>query len=50
MIASMDPAKVPAVGDLAADFALSDADGRTRRLSELTAGGSVVLVFFRGHW
>jgi peroxiredoxin len=43
-------AAVPAVGDLAPDFALDDARGNPCRLSELTAGCLLVLIFYRGHW
>ncbi len=45
-----DGLAVPAIGDLAPDFALEDARGNPRRLSKLTAGGLLVLVFYRGHW
>lgn len=33
-------------GDLVADFALSDEDGATRKLSELLADGPIVLFFY----
>jgi peroxiredoxin len=46
----MDLEKIPAVGDVAPDFALEDTRGRTRRLSEMAAEQLIVLVFFRGHW
>jgi peroxiredoxin Q/BCP len=36
------------VGDLAPDFELPDEDGRPRRLSDLLAGGPVVLFFYPG--
>ncbi|HEY8120374.1 MAG TPA: hypothetical protein VII78_03590 [Myxococcota bacterium] len=39
-----------AVGGIAPDFTLSDADGVSRRLSELCAARPLVLVFYRGHW
>jgi peroxiredoxin Q/BCP len=42
------PSNVPAVGDAARDFALATADGKTIRLSELTAQGPVVVVMLRG--
>jgi len=45
-----DVSAVPAVGDFAPDLALDDAHGKSHRLSELTAGGLLVLVFYRGHW
>lgn len=38
------------VGTPAPDFALPNAFGRSVRLSELTARGPVVLVFYRGAW
>jgi peroxiredoxin len=37
-----------AVGDLAPDFDLPEAYGGSLRLSDLRAGGSVVLVFYNG--
>ena len=40
----------PAIGDLAPDLTLSDADGTPRRLAELCAEQPLVLVFYRGHW
>ena len=44
------PADVVAVGDRLTDFALSDQNGQTRTLAELTARGAAVLVFYRGGW
>jgi polyisoprenoid-binding protein YceI/peroxiredoxin len=38
------------VGDVAPDFSLPDAKGRTTTLSELLAKGPVVVVFYRGQW
>ena len=38
------------VGDLAPDFALSEADGRDFRLSRALRSGPVVLTFYRGGW
>jgi peroxiredoxin len=38
------------VGDLAPDFALPDASGRTVSLNERLADGPVVLSFYRGEW
>jgi hypothetical protein len=44
------PGAVPAVGAPAPDFELGAADGRRVRLSEVLERGSVLLVFYRGHW
>jgi peroxiredoxin len=44
------PAGVVAVGDELEDFALPDQTGQTRSLSELTAEGPAVIVFYRGGW
>ena len=38
------------VGDRAPDFVLPDIDGGQVRLSEVLAGGPVVLTFYRGAW
>ncbi len=43
-------AGAPHVGTVAPDFALPDASGRLRRLSDLLADGPVVLSFNRGSW
>lgn len=43
-------AGAPGVGAVVADFALPDANGVLRRLSDLVAGGPVVLSFNRGSW
>lgn len=40
----------PGLGDVMADFALPDAAGKLRRLSDLSADGPVVLSFNRGSW
>ncbi|HEY6418427.1 MAG TPA: hypothetical protein VIX59_05425 [Candidatus Binataceae bacterium] len=40
----------PQVGEQAPEFAIPDAHGTVRRLSELASGGVLVLVFYRGHW
>jgi|HubBroStandDraft_1064217.scaffolds.fasta_scaffold186504_2 peroxiredoxin len=37
-------------GEQAPEFALPDAGGNIRRLSEMCSGGVLVLVFYRGHW
>ncbi len=41
-------AEPPAVGDKAKDFQLSSLDGKSVRLSQMTAKGPVVLVVLRG--
>ncbi|KJD44619.1 peroxiredoxin-like family protein [Paenibacillus terrae] len=38
------------IGTRAPDFSLPDYTGRTITLSEETAKGPVVLIFYRGHW
>ncbi|MES2433611.1 MAG: peroxiredoxin-like family protein [Pseudomonadota bacterium] len=43
-------AGAPDVGAVAPDFALPDASGRLRRLSDLLAEGPAVLSFNRGSW
>ena len=40
----------PAVGEIARDFTLLDANGASRRLADLCAERPLVLVFYRGHW
>ena len=42
--------KVPTVGEVTPDFELPDSTEAPRRLSELLSQGSVVLLFYRGHW
>ena len=48
--------RAPGVGDVAPEFSLPDADGNARSLQELLATaddgkpGSVLLIFYRGHW
>jgi hypothetical protein len=39
----------PAIGSTAADFALADQHGQTRRLADFR-GHPLLLVFYRGHW
>ncbi len=46
----MGMGKVPAAGEVTPDFELPDSTGVLRRLSELLSQGSVVLLFYRGHW
>ncbi len=41
-------AEIPGVGAKAPDFTLSTPEGQSVRLSDLTAKGSVVLIFLRG--
>ena len=38
------------VGSAAPEFALSDTEGQTWRLSEMIADGPAVVVFYRGYW
>jgi peroxiredoxin len=42
--------KAPRLGDVVPDFALPDAGGKLRRLSDLLAEGPSVLSFNRGSW
>ena len=42
--------QAPAIGQAMPDFALPDASGRLRRLSEYNARGPVVISFMRGRW
>jgi len=41
---------VPEIGEIAPDAIVRDCQGADRRLSELTAAGALVLIFYRGHW
>jgi len=41
---------LPKLGQQAPDFALPDSTGAARRLSDLVAGGPLVLLFYRGYW
>lgn len=57
LIAGLPPSPTaPSVGDRAPAFTLPDAGGADRSLDELLATaddgkpGSVLLVFYRGHW
>ncbi len=57
MVAGVPPsAGAPKVGDVAPSFTLPDAEGEERSLSGLLASadagkpGSVLLIFYRGHW
>jgi len=38
------------LGDKAPDFALPNGDGKVVKLSDYTARGPVVLIFYRGYW
>ena len=38
------------VGDLAADFVLTDQNGRKVTLSDSRGKSPVILVFYRGYW
>jgi hypothetical protein len=40
----------PKVGDKAPDFSLPNPDGKTVSLTDYTARGPVVLIFYRGYW
>jgi peroxiredoxin len=42
--------KLPVAGEIAPEFALPDSTGIERRLSQLTATHSIVLVAYRGDW
>jgi peroxiredoxin len=46
----MAAATVPKIGEIAPDATVRDCDAVERRLSQLTVGGSLVLIFYRGHW
>jgi hypothetical protein len=38
------------IGDKAPEFSLPDSDGKTVKLSDYTARGPVVVIFYRGFW
>jgi len=42
--------RVARVGQTAPDFTLPNSDGRSISLTDLRAGGPVVLSFYRGRW
>ncbi len=46
----MTNGKTPAPGETAPEFELPDSTGRPRRLSELIAERTLVLLFYRGYW
>lgn len=46
----LENATLQQVGRTASDFELPDSTGAMRRLSELTASGPLVLLFYPGHW
>lgn len=46
----MPNGRTPARGQIAADFELPDSTGRPRRLSDLAAQATPVLLFYRGYW
>lgn len=50
IVVLMDERQIPAVGESAPEFELTDSTGVVRRLSELVSGGLGVVVFYRGHW
>lgn len=39
-----------ATGEPAPGFELPDEGGRVVRMPDLLAGGSAIIVFYRGHW
>jgi len=43
-------ANVPVAGEFAQEFELPDSTRAPRRLSELIAHSSLVLLFYRGNW
>lgn len=45
-----DQPAMPSRGEVAQEFVLPDAAGRSWTLSELARDGSLLLVFFRGLW
>jgi peroxiredoxin len=46
----MDERQIPSVGEKAPEFSLADSTGVERRLDDLVADGTCVVVFYRGHW
>ena len=46
----MNEQDVPAVGQVAPEFSVSDSAGAMRTLSDLVSAGPCVLIFYRGHW
>jgi peroxiredoxin len=40
----------PKPGETAPDFEILESTGALRRLSDLCASSSLVLLFYRGHW
>jgi peroxiredoxin len=38
------------VGDIAPEFGLPNGEGKLVKLSEFTARGPVVVIFYRGYW
>ncbi len=40
----------PRVGAIAPDFAAPGSTGTLRRLSALTSGRYLILIFYRGYW
>jgi hypothetical protein len=46
----MDERQIPSVGEKAPEFSLADSTGVARRLDDLVADGTCVVVFYRGHW
>lgn len=46
----MPDGQVPARGEVAPDFELLDSTAQPRRLADLAAGRTLVLLFYRGYW
>jgi len=42
--------KTPVAGNAAPGFELPDSTGKPRRLAEFVSKGTLVLLFYRGHW
>lgn len=47
---SISGRKIPAVGDVFAEFALPDSTGKTSSSSDLVNSKQLILTFFRGSW
>ena len=49
-VSAQTPKVTLKIGDKAPDFALPNGDGKTVSLSDYTARGPVVVIFYRGFW
>jgi len=49
-VSAQTPRVALKVGDKAPDFVLPNGDGKSVSLSDYTARGAVVVVFYRGFW